>query len=431
MSNQIKGNAVVGQSGGPTGVINQSLVGVIEEVCEQDCIDRLFGALHGTRGIIEENFIDLKKLTRREMDREMYSDARRNLETAMADRPGHEKVTRQAHWENVAKTPSAALGSTRDKPDQEYCNRIFEIFRKHNIRYFFYIGGNDSASTVHIINTLAQEAGYELKVFHIPKTIDNDLVITDHCPGYGTAAKFVAHAVIGDDLDNRSLPGIKLDIVMGRHAGFLTASSMLARRLESDGPHLIYVPERRLSMEQFSSDVSNAYDRYGRCLIVISEGIVDEHGVPWGQRIQDEVEADAHGNVQLSGSGALADFLVEKLKEVLPKGRVRADTFGYLQRCFPGLQSPVDSYEARFCGRMAVYYAAGDYTSGSVCMQRFGKGDRYRIETFVTTLASVAAKTKLLPDEYINQTGNNINESFRDYVSPLVGPLPTVGYLKL
>jgi len=396
---QLKGNAVVGQSGGPTGVINQSLVGIIEEVCEQDCIVNLLGAVHGVSGIVKDDFMDLKRISRHDL-------------------------------EDIARTPSAALGSTRDKPDEEYCHRIFEIFRKKDIRYFFYIGGNDSANTAHIINRLAQNAGYELKVFHVPKTIDNDLLVTDHCPGYGTAAKFVAHALIGDDMDNRSLLGIKIDIIMGRHAGFLTASSMLARRNKSDGPHLIYVPERPVSMEQFARDVGEVYDRIGRCMVAVSEGIVNPQGVLWAKLVKEVLESDDHGNIQLSGSGSLGDYLMAIVKAKLPKARIRSDTFGYLQRSFPGLVSTVDAYEARFCGRMAVFYASGENTSGSVCMQRFGKGDRYRIETFLTTLASVAAKTKVMPDIYINKAGNNITEEFRDYVSPLVGPLPEVRYLR-
>ena len=399
MSKQLKGNAVVGQSGGPTGVINQSLVGVIEEVCEQQCINELLGAVHGVRGIIAGDLVNLKLLSRRDLD-------------------------------DIARTPSAALGSTRDKPDEQYCHRIFEIFRDKNIRYFFYIGGNDSANTAHIINRLAQQAGYELKIFHIPKTIDNDLLVTDHCPGYGTAATFVAHAVIGDDLDNRALGGIKIDVVMGRHAGFLAASARLARRRPDDGPHLIYVPERSVSMENFVKDVAEAYQRRRRCLVVVSEGIIDTDGAAWAEKIQRDQELDEHGNVQLSGAGALAVFLTAKVKEQLPEVRLRADTFGYLQRSFPGLISPVDAYEARYCGRMAVYYAADAYSSGSVCFQRFGKGDRYRVETFVTTLASVATGTKTLPDEYINAAGNDINPDFYDYASPLVAALPEVGYIK-
>ncbi len=399
MSNKLKGNAVVGQSGGPTAVINQSLIGVIEEVYEQEYINELLGAVHGVEGILNENFINLKQIPRKKL-------------------------------EVVARTPSAALGSSRMKPKKEHCNQIFEVFRKNDVRYFFYIGGNDSASSAHIIDTLAEEAGYDLKVFHVPKTIDNDLLVTDHCPGFGTAATFVAKAIIGNDLDSRALPGIKVDIIMGRNAGFLTASSMLARRHEGDGPHLIYVPERAVDMDQFCNDVREVYDRLGRCLVVISEGICDENNIPWAQRIQKEVEADAHGNVQLSGSGALADFISARLKEALPGKRMRTDTYGYLQRSFPDAISPVDAYEARYCGRMAVSYAAGDNTTGSVCMQRFGKDDRYRIETFVTSLESVAVNTKSLPDMYINEAGNNINESFYEYVSPLVGPLPEVGFLR-
>ena len=275
MSKHLKGNAIVGQSGGPTGVINQSLVGVIEEVCEQDCIDKLFGAIHGIKGMVGEEFVDLKMISRHDL-------------------------------EDIARTPSAALGSTRAKPDEEFCSRVFENFRKNNIRYFFYIGGNDSASTAHIINRLAQHAGYELKAFHVPKTIDNDLLITDHCPGYGTAATFVAHAIIGDDLDNRALGGIKIDVVMGRHAGYLAAAAKLAHRRQDDGPHLIYVPERPVAMEKFVQDVADVYQQQHRCLVVVSEGIADMDGAAWAEKIQREQEFDDHGNIQLSGAGALA-----------------------------------------------------------------------------------------------------------------------------
>lgn len=409
MTAQVKGNAVVGQSGGPTRVINQSLVGVIEEIKEHPCIKNAYGAIHAVRGIVNEDFIDLNKISQHDL-------------------------------EDIARTPSATLGSSRDKPDQEYCNRIFDVFRKNNVRYFFYIGGNDSASTASIVNDLAQDANYDLKVFHIPKTIDNDLLVTDHCIGYGTAATFVAHALIGDDLDNRALPGIKIDIIMGRHAGFLTAATMLARRREDDGPHLIYVPERPISMEQFVDDIIGVNNQLGRCVVAVSEGISDTDGTLWATKLQESAEKDAHGNVQLSGSGALGDALAAKIKEVLPEGRVRADTFGYLQRSFPGIVSPRDAYEARYTGRMAVHYATigpdtkgyatEPKTAGSVCMQRFGEGDRYRIETFLTTLASVAVKTKSLDEKYINEAGNNINQSFYTYVSPLVGPLPDIGYVR-
>jgi 6-phosphofructokinase 1 len=393
----LKGNAVVGQSGGPTGVINQSLVGVIEGVAEQDCIDQLLGAVHGVRGIVDDKFIDLKKFSKNEL-------------------------------EAVAVTPSSALGSTRDKPDDEYCQKIFDSFKKHNVRYFFYIGGNDSASTAHIVNTLADKENYELRVFHVPKTIDNDLLVTDHCPGYGTAATFVRNAVIGNDLDNRALPGVKVDIIMGRHAGFLTASAMLARTNPDDGPHLIYIPEHGISMEQFLGDVQEVYDRLGRCMVVVSEGICDPDGEPWAKKIAENVEADAHGNIQLSGSGALADYLTAQVKNMIPGVRARADTYGYLQRSFPGLISPTDAAEARLCGTMAVRFAA-DNVDGSVSMKRTGNGSDYGAEMFLTELKNVAVNTKSLPSEYINEAGNNITEAYRAYVEPLVAERPLTGLI--
>ncbi len=394
MGNEIIGNAVIGQSGGPTAVINQSLVGVIQEAVKHGCIKTIYGARHGVRGIINEDLFDAGK-------------------------------TSPAELERIAQTPAAALGSTRDKPDAAYCEKIFEVCRKHKIHYFFYIGGNDSASTANIVNDLSEQAGYDLRVFHVPKTIDNDLLVTDHCPGFGSAAKFVNHAVIGDDFDNRSLMGIKIDIIMGRHAGFLTAASVLARREENDGPHLIYVPERPISMQQFVADVSDVYSRLGRCLAVVSEGICDEDGVLWAKKLK-EVTTDAHGNVELAGSG-LDTYLLQCLKKPLPKARMRCDTFGYLQRSFAGIVSDVDAREARMCGKAAVEAALTGLSSGSISIKRTGNGAQYGSETFVTTLASVAIKTKSLAPEYINQAGNNITSAFADYAAPLVGPLPEVG----
>ena len=405
----LKGNAIVGQSGGPTCVINQSLVGVIEEVFEHDCIENLYGARHGSRGILNEDFVDLKAVA---------------AKGAAAGKPFNADFL-----ERLAGTPSAALGSTRDKPDADYCNKVFEVFKKHNIRYFFYAGGNDSSDTARIIRDMGVASGYELKVFHIPKTIDNDLCGIDHCPGFGSAARFVIQAMMGDNQDSRSLPGVKVDIIMGRHAGFLTAASMLARQNPTDGPHLIYVPERRVSMKQFVDDVKAVRDKYGRCLVAVSEGISDEEGTPWAQRMHETVETDAHGNIQLSGSGALGDYLIAELKMALPGQRMRADTFGYLQRSFAGLASASDADEARQCGRLAVRYACTTGApSGSVSFRRI-PGSSYALEYYRNELENVAAKTKHLPDEYINDAGNNINDSFAEYLKPLVGPLPQMGYL--
>ncbi|RKY11598.1 MAG: 6-phosphofructokinase [Planctomycetota bacterium] len=390
-------NAVVSQSGGPTGVINASLVGVIEETHKYSEIDNLYGAIHAVEGIVKEDFIDLKKL-------------------------GADVL------EELAASPSSALGSSRAKPDAEYCEKILNVFKKRDIHYFFYIGGNDSANTCYIINNMASAAGYELRSFHIPKTVDNDLLVTDHCPGYGTAAKFVACALMGDDLDNRALPGIKIDVIMGRHAGFLTAASVLGKQRPNDGPHLVYVPERTVSMDKFCSDVESVYKKLGRCLVAVSEGICDTDGVVWAQKTAAQEEKDAHGNIQLSGSGSLADFLAAQAKTRVDIRRVRADTFGYLQRSFAGLQSPVDVTEARNCGRQAVIYSKSE-NSGSVAIRRTAGGKDYAVELFRTELANVAEKTKSMPDEFINAEGNGITNAFVEYAMPLVGPLPKTQYL--
>ncbi|MFU8766033.1 MAG: diphosphate--fructose-6-phosphate 1-phosphotransferase, partial [Haliea sp.] len=187
-------------------------------------VDQIYGAFHGVRGIVDEEFLDLTQETTH------------NLEL-------------------VAQTPSSALGSTRDKPDLKYCQEIFKVLKAHEIGYFFYIGGNDSSDTVRIVNEEARKANYELRCIHIPKTIDNDLVENDHTPGFPSAARFVAQAFMGANLDNWSLPGVYIGVVMGRHAGFLTAASALGKKFPDDGPHLIYLPERVFDVDRFLGDV--------------------------------------------------------------------------------------------------------------------------------------------------------------------------------
>ncbi len=414
MSVLLRGNAVVGQAGGPTVVINQSLVGVIEEVQKYDHIEHLLGARHGVKGILGDDLIDLKR-----QPTEML--------------------------ELVARTPASALGSTRYKPKLPDYEKIVDSFRRNNVRYFFYIGGNDSAEAAQIINKLAQEAKYELRTIHIPKTIDNDLLVTDHCPGYGSAAKFVASAFIGDNLDNRALPGVKINILMGRDAGYITAASILARQREDDGPHLIYVPERPFKIEKFIQDVHEVLDRFGRCLVAVSEGIRDETGKLWTARIVEDlgktdrdrkVETDAFGNLQLSGTGMLADYLTGVAKNELAKvrkdPRVRADTYGYLQRSYPAW-SEVDAWEARLCGQMAVSYSLDTERDGSVALVRL-PGMTYACGTHLVPLEAVAPgkepRTKRLPDDFISPAGNFINDSFLVYAGPLVGPLSKVGWFE-
>ena len=404
MSNP-QGNAVIGQSGGPTAVINQSLVGVIEGLRGHDEVTKILGARHAVRGIINEDVIDLTDIP-------------------------------QEKLEIIANTPAAALGSSRDKPDEEYCKKIFTTFEKHNIRYFFYIGGNDSSDTCRIVNEMAKDAGYELHAFHIPKTIDNDLVLNDHTPGFASAAKFVAQAFMGDNMDNRSLPGIKINVVMGRHAGWLTAASMLARQNEGDGPHLVYVPEAAFDPEKFVGDVERVYSEHGRCIIAVSEGVDDGSGTPILMRLAESqghrLERDSHGNLQLSGTGALGDFIAQEIKIKLggklgKKLRVRADTFGYLQRSFAGCVSEVDQREAREAGRKAAEFALSGDIDGSVTINRVS-GDPYQAEFKRAELADIAAKTRTLPSNYI-LNGCDIAPSFRDYLAPLVGELPQTATL--
>jgi len=387
----LEGSVLVAQGGGPTAVINQSLVGAVLESRKFPQVTRVYGAHYGVRGIVDEDFLDLTEATTH------------NLEA-------------------VAQTPSSALLSTRDKPDAAYCHKIFEVCKKYGVRYFFYIGGNDSAETCRIVNAESDTAGYELRVIHIPKTIDNDLMVTDHCPGYGSAAKFVAQAFAGANLDNRSIPGVYIGIVMGRHAGFLTAASCLGKKYADDGPHLIYVPERPFTKTQFLRDVTAVYKRYGRCVVAASEGIVNRKGKPIVEQFT-RGERDAHGNMQLSGTGALGDLLSGWVKDALPIKRVRADTLGYLQRSFLGCVSEVDQFEAREVGEKAAQFAIWHSLDGSVAIRRTGD---YSIEYFLTPLETVAEDATEMPARFINAKGNYVTQAFRRYARPLVGPMPTM-----
>lgn len=388
---QMSGKVLIAQGGGPTAVINQSLVGAALAARQYPQVTHVYGALHGVRGMVNEEYIDLTEATTH------------NLEM-------------------VAQTPSSALLSTRDKPDAAYCHKIFEACQAHNIRYFFYIGGNDSADTCRIVSEESKKAGYELRVIHIPKTIDNDLRVTDHCPGYGSAAKFVAQAFAGANLDNRAIPGVYIGVVMGRHAGFLTAASALARKFPDDGPHLIYLPERPFYKDRFLADVKRIYDEYGRCVVAVSEGIVGEDGKAIAEQFTGG-EKDAHGNVQLSGTGALGDLLSAWIKSGLAIKRVRADTLGYLQRSFLGCVSEVDQREAREVGEKAAQYAVRHNQDGSVAIRRVGD---YAVEYFLTPLETVARLATEMPDEYINSEGNGVTEAFLRYARPLVGAMPVI-----
>jgi ATP-dependent phosphofructokinase / diphosphate-dependent phosphofructokinase len=410
------GNAIIGQSGGPTAVINQSLAGAVEGLRyglhASGHVKKIYGMRNGVKGLTRDagnggpDLVDLTSMHQDVLDR-------------------------------LAKTPSACLGSTRDKPDLAYCERILAACKQHEIRYFFYIGGNDSSDTCRIVSEMAARAGFDLRCLHIPKTIDNDLLHNDHCPGYPSAARYVALACMADFLDNISLPGIKINVIMGRHAGFLTAASALARRRDlvapmesTDGPQLIYLPEVPFDTDRFLADVESVYSKKGRCHIAVSEGVRDANGMEIGAKLIAGAQTDAHGNVQLSGSGALGDALADLCKSKLkPIGgktiRVRADTFGYAQRCWPD-PSPIDALEARRVGRHAASLSMAGHRGLSVTVNRIGSGigdEPYISDYGEVELATVAGKTRTMPPEFIDGH-NDVSGAFIDYCCPLVGDMP-------
>ena len=387
------GKAIIGQSGGPTAVINRSLVGFIKEAVNAD-FDEVLGARHGLAGMLSKDFVDLSSLS-------------------------------ESQLFGIGKTPAAALGSVRKKPTEQDIEQLVSIFEKENIRNFFYIGGNDSAETANLVAEGANQIGYEMKAFHIPKTIDNDLKETDHCPGYGSAARFVAHAFQGDDADNRSLKGIKINVLMGRHAGWLTAASTLGKSTEEDGPHLVYLPEKVFDLDVFSKEVKEIYDALGRCVIAVSEGIHNAKGEYFLQTYASETgsglagQKDSHGNIQLSGSGALGDTLTNIVSEQIDGVRVRADTFGYLQRSFLADVSSVDAEEAERVGQHAVV-ASKETQSGSVVLKR-QLSDTYFCDVDVVDLHKVAKYTKDMPKEFIDKDKPYVTNEFFEYAMPLTG----------
>ena len=386
---QSNNNILIAQGGGPTNVINQSLVGIING--EKNKNSNIIGAINGVRGIIDNNFIKLSK----------FNDV--NLK-------------------KIQNTPGAALGSTRDKPDEKYCHEILKILNKKKIKRFYYIGGNDSSDSLRIISNYVKEKNYNTQCIHIPKTIDNDLVKNDHTPGFGSAAKYVAQLFSGINYDVRSLPGVYLGIVMGRHAGFLTAASSLLRKLNSDGPHLIFLPEYSFKIKVFLEQVKRIYDKYGRCIIAVSEGIQDNKGNLISKKIIQNNEYDAHGNIQLSGSGALGDYLSNILKTKLKIKRVRADTLGYAQRSFLGAVSEVDQKEAYNIGLMATKFAIKTSSPFSVAIKERERFDtKYNTKIIMNKLEDVAGKTKVMKKEFYDTKTFNVTKKFRDYCLPIIG----------
>ena len=400
MSEQLKGACIIGQSGGPTSVINASAYGVIRTALDNPAITKVYGAAHGIRGVLDDVLYDM----------------------------GQEDP---AELELLLHTPSSALGSCRyklkdsDVDDTDY-KRILEIFKKYDVRYFFYNGGNDSMDTCNKISKYMQKAGYECRIMGVPKTIDNDLWGTDHCPGFASAAKYVATSCMELYLDARVYDSGMICVLemMGRHAGWLTASSAIASYC-GKGPDLIYLPERIFEMDKFIEDVKKVYGETGKCIIAVSEGIHDAEGRLIAEYGAGEAKTDAFGHKQLGGLAAtLAAILKEKTG-----AKVRGIEFSLLQRCAAHCASQTDVEESFEAGKMAVQYAVSGVTDKMVGFERSkdAKG-KYTCNIKLFDLVDVANAEKKVPLEWINAEGNNVTKEFIEYALPLIQGQPKMTY---
>lgn len=388
------GALLVGQSGGPTAVINSSLVGVVHEALASPQIGSILGARFGIEGVLADDLVDLR-----------------------AEAP--------ATLEALRRTPAAALGSCRYKLKPDDVERALDTFRRHDVRTFVYIGGNDSADTAHRIATAAAAAGYDLTVVGVPKTIDNDLPVTDHCPGYGSIARFVALATqdAGRDTEAmRRVDPIKLVEVMGRNAGWVAAAATLGKRDERDAPHLIYPPERPLDPERFLDEVQRTYDRFGFVVAVVAETVRDQLRQPIAMR----EATDAFGHHRLVGAASvLAQLITDRLGI-----RARWDKPGTIQRMLMACVSEVDLAEAYRCGQEAVRVALRGETDKMVTLVRLAD-EPYEWTTGLAPLADIANTEKRLPSEYLTPDGTGTTPAFARYAQPLIGePLPELARLR-
>ena len=387
MSEELTGNVLVGQSGGPTAVINASVAGVVSEALNHDCIEEIYGALNGVLGILNEDFIDLA-------------------------------AESQQTIRGLKFTPGAALGTCRYKlKKQADFERVLEVFKAHNIRYFFYAGGNDSQDTADKISKLAQEQGYALRVIGIPKTIDNDLPVTDHCPGYGSVIKYISTSVREIACDNAAMGQhdlVQIIEVMGRNAGWIAAGAALAKRRDhpEDPPHLIYLPEVAFSTEKFVEDVKNVLKREKYCLVVVGEGLIDADG----NYVATEKGTDAFGHSQLGGA---ADYLMGLVQQHIPGVKARTVKLGMAQRTAAHCGSKTDAEEAFLAGQTAVKVAVAGESDKMVTLVR-GDTDHYSCETGLAPLSDIANGVKKLPKEWINEDGVSMSHQFVRYASPLI-----------
>ena len=389
--NQLKGACIIGQSGGPTSVINASAYGAIKTALENENVTRVLGALNGIRGVLDDNLIDMAKEDPKELALMKH-------------------------------TPSSALGSCRyklkdpDVDDTDY-QRILEIFKKYDVRYFFYNGGNDSMDTCNKISKYCLKHGYECRVMGIPKTIDNDLAGTDHCPGFASAAKYIATSVMEVYHDSRVYDTGMITIMecMGRHAGWLTAAAALAN-VNGNGPDLIYVPEVDFDLDTFTAKVKEIYAANKKCFVVVSEGIHDKEGTFIAEYANKNMAKDSFGHAQLGGTAA---FLANYIKEQTG-AKVRGIELSLLQRCAAHCASQTDIDESFASGKAAVDNAIAGVTDKMVGFECTRENGKYTCNIKLFPLTIVANTEKKLPLEWINETGDGINQGFIDYALPLI-----------
>ncbi|MEK9783168.1 MAG: 6-phosphofructokinase [Opitutales bacterium] len=387
MAEELIGNCLVAQSGGPTAVINASVAGVVSEALNHECIEEIYGGMNGVLGILKEELIDLAE------------ESQQNIR-------------------GLRYTPASALGTCRFKlkRDQEY-ERIIEVFEAHNIRYFFYCGGNDSQDTADKISKLAQKKGYELRVIGVPKTIDNDLVTTDHCPGYGSVVKYLCSVVRESALDHEAMGQhdlVSIIEVMGRNAGWIAAGTTLAKSKDNpnDAPHLIYLPELPFSKDKFIEDVQNVLKKNRYCMVVVGEGLVDKDGNYVANSASGQ---DAFGHQQLGGVG---DFLASFVEQNLAV-KARSCKLGIGQRAAAHCSSQTDNDEAFMAGQAAVRAALDGETDKMVILVR-GEGDTYSCETGLAPLSEIANGVKEIPHDWISEDGVSMTAKFIKYAQPLI-----------
>lgn len=398
---ELKGACIIGQSGGPTSVINASAYGVVKAALESPLITKVYSAVNGIMGVIEDILYVMDEEDPKEL--------------------GY-----------LLNTPSCAFGSCRyklkDAEEDEYdYERILETFKRHDVRYFFYNGGNDSMDTCSKISKYMQKAGYECRIIGVPKTIDNDLWGTDHSPGFPSAAKYIATSCmeIYHDAHVYYTDMICILEIMGRHAGWLTAASALACE-SNQGPDLIYLPEVDFDVDKFINDVNRVYAEKGKCIVAVSEGIHDKDGTLISEYLSSPSSVDSFGHKQLGG---LASTLVTIAKQRLKVKKIRGIEFSLLQRCAAHCASATDIDEAFNAGKAAVEAAVNGITDKMVAFERTaGESGEYKCRIKLVDLSETANREKKVPLEWINAEGNGVTRDYIDYVLPLIQGEPQMTY---